>query len=201
MSIQGGTMLPILKGKKDVAILFSKELPRYFNKQEIDTILDSVKNDPKKYLLLSLFWQTGARVSEILSIKVKDIDFHSRTLRITTLKRKSRPQRIIPIQGSLLGLLGAYIASNELKRDDFILDITRQRAFQIVKETVLKSGFDEERAHPHTFRHSFAVFAVLSGVPILVIKNWLGHSNIQNTLIYMQVLGNDTRRFYEGLNF
>lgn len=93
------------------------------------------------------------------------------------------------------------MASNELKRDDSILDITRQRAFQIVKETVLKVGYDEERAHPHTFRHSFAVFAVLSGVPILVIKNWLGHSNIQNTLIYMQVLGNDTRRFYEGLNF
>ncbi|MCL5062664.1 MAG: tyrosine-type recombinase/integrase [Nitrospiraceae bacterium] len=74
-----------------------------------------------------------------------------------------------------------------------------QRAVQIIKkEVVPKARFDEERAHPHTFWHSFAV---LSGMPILVIKNWLGHSNIQNTLIYMQVLGNDTRGFYEGLNF
>lgn len=194
-------MVPTVRNKKEVAIAFSQELPKYFHKHEIDAILNAVKDSPKKYLLLSLLWQTGARVSEILSLKVKDIDFHNKSLRISTLKRKKRPQRIIPIQGNLLGLLGAYIASKELKRDDFILSITRQRAHQIVQEAVLKARLDSERAHPHTFRHSFAVFAVLSGVPILVIKNWLGHSNIQNTLIYMQVLGNDTRKFYEELIF
>lgn len=194
-------MVPTVRNKKEVAIVFSQELPKYFHKQEIDEILDTVKDSPKKYLLISLLWQTGARVSEILNLKVKDIDFHNKSLRISTLKRKKRPQRIIPMQGSLLGLLGAYIASEELKGEDFIIDITRQRAFQIVREAVLKAQLDEDRAHPHAFRHSFAVFAVLSGVPILVIKNWLGHSNIQNTLVYMQVLGNDTRQFYEKLEF
>lgn len=194
-------MLPAIRSKKELAVVFSQELPKYFHRDEINIILDMVKNEPKKYLLISLLWQTGARVTEILGIQVKDIDFHNKSLRITTLKQKKRPQRAIPIQGNLLGLLGAYIASNELKRDDLILDITRQRAHQIVHETVSKAGLDNERAHPHTFRHSFAVFAVLSGVPILVIKNWLGHSNIQNTLIYMQVMGSDTRGFYEGLNF
>lgn len=59
------------------------------------------------------------------------------------------------------------------------------------KSEILFIGVDGEQA----------INAVLSGVPILVIKNWLGHSKIQNTLIYMQVLGNDTRHFYEGLNF
>lgn len=194
-------MLPAVRSKKELAVVFSQELPKYFNRDEIGRILDMVKNEPKKYLLISLLWQTGARVSEILGIQVKDIDFHNKSLRITTLKQKRRPQRAIPTQGNLLGLLGAYIASNELKRDDFVLDITRQRAHQIVREAVSRAGLDDERAHPHTFRHSFAVFAVLSGVPILVIKNWLGHSNIQNTLIYMQVMGSDTRGFYEGLNF
>jgi site-specific recombinase XerD len=97
--------------------------------------------------------------------------------------------------------IGAYIAQKQLQREDHVLKITRQRAHQIIKDAVLKAGFDKERAHPHTFRHSFAVFSVLSDVPIIVIKNWLGHSNIQSTLIYMQVLGNDTRGFYEGLQF
>lgn len=194
-------MLPAVRSKKELAVVFSQELPKYFHRDEIGRILDMVKNEPKKHLLISLLWQTGARVSEILGIRVKDIDFYNKSLRITTLKQKKRPQRAIPIQGNLLGLLGAYMASNELKRDGFILDITRQRAHQIVREAVSKAGLDDERAHPHTFRHSFAVFAVLSGVPILVIKSWLGHSNIQNTLIYMQVMGNDTRGFYEGLCF
>lgn len=194
-------MLPAIRNKRDLSVALSKELPKYFSKPEIDLIFDSVKHSQKNYLLLSLLWQTGARVSEILQLKVKDIDFHSRSIRITTLKQKSRPQRVIPLQGNLLGLLGAFIASCELKREDFILDITRQRVHQIVREAVTKVNLGEERAHPHTFRHSFAVYAVLSGVPILVIKNWLGHSNIQNTLIYMQVLGNDTRHFYEGIKF
>jgi site-specific recombinase XerD len=56
-----------------------------------------------------------------------------------------------------------------------------------------------ERFDWDPFRHSFAVFSVPSGVPILVVKNWLGHSNIQSTLVYMQVLGSDARNFYDGL--
>jgi site-specific recombinase XerD len=193
-------MLPTVT-RKDLCIAFSRELPRYFHKHEVDAILKEVKKYPKKHLLISLLWQTGARVSEILNIRVKDIDFYGKAIRITTLKQKKRPQRVIPVKGNLLGLLGTHIATNELKRDYRILNITRQRAFQIVKEAVLKADFDIERAHPHTFRHSFAVYAVLSGVPILVVKNWLGHSNIQNTLIYMQVLGNDTKQFIENMDF
>ena len=194
-------MLPVVRSKKELAISLSTELPKYFVKPEIDRILDQAKDNDKNYLLISLLWQTGARISEILDIKVKDIDFHSKALKLTTLKQKRKKQRVIPLQGHLIGLLGAYIAAKELKREDPLLHITRQRAFQIVKETVLKAGLDKERAHPHIFRHSFAVNAVLQGVPILVIKNWLGHSNIQNTLIYMQILGSDTKQFYEELKF
>ena len=194
-------MLPVLRSKKDLTIALHKELPRYLNKFEIDAILETIKHNDKNSLLINLLWQTGARVSEILALKVKDIDFHSKTIRITTLKQKNHPQRVLPLQGPMLGQLGAYIALKQLKKEDTIINITRQRAHQIIKDAVLKAGFDKERAHPHTFRHSFAVFSVLSGVPILVIKNWLGHSNIQSTLIYMQVLGSDTRGFYEGLQF
>jgi len=194
-------MLPAIRSRRDLSIAFHKELPKYFSKPEIDRILEIQKDNPKNYLLLSLLWQTGARVSEILALRVKDIDFHSRTIRINTLKQKNKEQRVIPVQGNLLGLLGAYIASNELKKEDLILNFTRQRAHQIVREGVLKAGLDEERAHPHTFRHSFAVHAIMSGTPVLVVKNWLGHSNIQNTLIYMQVLGGDTRHFYEEIRF
>lgn len=190
-----------MRTKKELSIAFSQKLPKYFHKHEIDAILEAVKGKDSYTLLINLLWQTGARVSEILAIKVKDIDFHTKTLRITTLKQKNHPQRAIPLQGNLLGQLGAYMALKQLGKEDFILDLTRQRAHQIIREAVLKAGFDTERAHPHTLRHSFAVFSVLSGVPILVIKKWLGHSNIQSTLIYMQVLGSDTRGFYEGLRF
>jgi site-specific recombinase XerD len=66
------------------------------------------------------------------------------------------------LQGALLGQLGAYMALKQLQKEDYVLNISRQRAHQIIKDAVLKAGFDKERAHPHTFRHSFAVFSVLS---------------------------------------
>lgn len=194
-------MLPAIRDKRELSIALAQELPRYFHKDEIDTILDTVKGKSKNHLLISLLWQTGARISEILNLKVKDIDFQSRTIRLTTLKQKSKPQRAIPMQGKLLGSMSSYVIGKSFNRYDLLFNITRQRAYQIVTEAVLQAGFDKERAHPHIFRHSFAVYAVLSGVPILVIKNWLGHSNIQNTLIYMQVLSSDTRQFYESLKF
>lgn len=194
-------MFPIVRSRRDVSIVLSRELPRYFNREEVNTILEGVTGDPKKYLLISLLWQTGARVTEILNLGVKDIDFHGKAIRVKTLKQKKDHERVIPAQGSLLGLLGAHIAQEGLKREDRVLDITRQRAHQIVREAVLKAGLDEERAHPHTLRHSFAVHCVLSGVPVLVLKEWLGHSNIQNTLIYLKVLGSDTRHFYDRLGF
>lgn len=194
-------MLPALRNNRDLTIVLSSELPRYFNRDEVNTILEGVSSNTKKYLLVSLLWQTGARVTEALNIKVKDIDFHGKAVRIRTLKQKKAPERVIPAQGNLLGLLGAYIGQEGLQREDRVLKMTRQRAYQIVEEAVLKAGFDKERAHPHTFRHSFAVHSVLSGVPVLVLKEWLGHSNIQNTLIYLKVLGSDTRHFYDGLRF
>lgn len=195
-------MLPDrVPNRKELAIVFAKELPKYFNKAEIDAVLAATIGDPKSHLLLSLLWQTGARVSEVLGISVKDVDFHTKTLRIISLKRKTRPQRAIPIQSGLVGLLGAYMAQNQLKRDDGIFSFTRQRAFQLVQGAVLAAGLDKGRGHPHVFRHSFAVHAVLAGVPILVIKEWLGHTNIQSTLVYLKVLGADTRHFYDNLHF
>ena len=167
----------------------------------VGKILDIVEHRDKDYLLLQTLWQTGARVSEALNLKVKDIDFHAKTIKLITLKRRTAIERVIPVKGAFLGILGAYIAAHELKREDRLLKFTRQRAHQIIRDAVLNAGFDQERAHPHTFRHSFGVFCVLSGVPVIVIKNWMGHSNIQSTLIYMQVLGSDTRHFYESLNF
>ena len=194
-------MLPALANNKDLAISFSQELPRYFHKNEIETILMNSEDQHRDHLLMSVLWKTGARISESLRLRTKDIDFYGKAIRLTTLKRKQFMERVLPMQGHLVGLLGAHIAARRIQRDDLIFDFTRQRAYQIVSDAVLKAGFDQERAHPHIFRHSFAVHCVLSGVPILVIKEWLGHSNIQNTLIYLKVLGSDTRHFYDAIKF
>lgn len=194
-------MLPVVRSKKELSITLSRELPRYFTKPEMDRLLELVRDNQKKHLLINMLWQTGARISELLKVKVKDIDFYAKSIKIATLKRRKKIQRVIPLQDGLIGEMGVYTALNQLQGEDRLFTFSRHRAYHIIRTTVLKAGMDPERAHPHTFRHSFGVHAVLNGVPIIIIKNWMGHSNINSTLIYMQVLGSDTRQFYENLKF
>ena len=78
-----------VKFKKDLSIIFSKNLPKYLSKQEIHDILSFAVN-PRDYLLISLLWHTGARISEILELRVRDIDFYGKTAKISTLKQKSK---------------------------------------------------------------------------------------------------------------
>lgn len=194
-------MLPTIRSKKELSITLSKELPRYFSKPEMDRLLESIRDNSKKHLLINMLWQTGARISELLKVKVKDIDFYAKSIKIASLKRRKKMQRVIPLQPGLIGEIGVFIAHNQLQNENRLFNFSRHRAYHIIREVVLKAGLDPERAHPHTFRHSFSVHAVLNGVPIIIIKNWMGHSNINSTLIYMQVLGSDTRQFYENLKF
>lgn len=195
-------LYPMIPDSRKMAVTFSTEVPKYLTADEVTRILESVRNHPKKHLLIKMLWQTGARVSELLDVKVKDVDFYARTVRIPTLKRREKGiLRTLPIQDSLKGDIGAYIAMKELKKDDKLFTITRQTVYFTVRDAVTDAGIEKERAHPHIFRHSFAVHCILAGIPIVVLQQWLGHANINNTLIYLQVLGRDTRHFYDGLRF
>lgn len=184
---------------RDLIALGDSELPAYFTREEVGRILGQTEGRDR--LFLSLLWQTGARVSEALSIEVKDVDFYSKTLKVKSLKKQRPEVRAIPFNGSLSGILGSYVAQEGLRDKDRLFPISRQRAFQVVQDACNKAGIDRERAHPHVFRHSFAVHCVLSGVPLPVLKKWLGHSSIARTMIYCQVLARDTRSFYEAVNF
>jgi integrase len=195
--------LPITS-KKHFAITFAKELPPYFTKPEVDQILANLwqKQKLRDYLLVLLLWQTGARISELLSVKVSDIDFFNATIKLQTLKRKIRTERVLPLKPQTLGIIALYINQFGLQRDDRIFKISRQQAFRIVKKAVLEVfPGDTKRAHPHVFRHSFAIYALSSGIPITVVRSWLGHRNIISTLVYTQALAQDTRRFFELLEF
>jgi integrase len=193
---------PVISSPKNLTLTFAKDIPKYLTMDEVQHVLASVSDNPKKHLFISMLWQTGARVSELLEVCVKDIDFYARTIQLPTIKRRVKDaKRTLPLQDSLKGDIGAYIAMKSLKSNDQIFPFTRQTAYNIASAAVTGAGYEKDRAHPHVFRHSFAVHCILSSVPIVVLQQWLGHANIQNTLIYLQVLGRDTRHFFDGLVF
>jgi len=184
------------------AIAISGEIPKYLTRDEVHRVLDIIpSNKIRDRLIINLLWHSGIRVSELVSIKYSDIDFYSHTLNIQTLKQKRGKEkkiyRSIPLQGDILNELGNYTFKNE----DCLFPITRREIWYLVKRYCRKAGIDPKRSHPHVFRHSFAVNAILQGVAPGTLAGWLGHVSLASTMVYSKVLAKDTRQIMDGLEF
>jgi integrase len=195
-------MNEITPSQRSLTRIFSRKLPKYFSGDEIKKIItEELKlKKYKAYILCLLLWHTGARVGEAVNIKVEDIDFSGKVIKIKTLKRKGHV-RVIPLQPQLLGELAIYINHYELKRDDRLFNVSTRTAYNWVTLACNAAGINDERAHPHTFRHSFAINCLIQGTPITVLQDWLGHRDIAKTLIYTKILAHDTRKFMDDLKF
>jgi len=178
-------------------------------------------NTDKNFLLLKTLWQTGARVSELVGngnapgLRVKDIDMYGKTITLQTLKQKKRKTkpgpvgkkdtpfvvRRIPLQDGLRGDFAIFISAYFLKPEDKLFPISPRRAREIVEGICLEAGVDRARSHPHTFRHSFAVYCLLNRVPLPTVQKWLGHSSILNTRIYVEMIAGDVREFYDRIDW
>ena len=185
----------------------STNLPRYFNAEEVNQILSSCPSHKHK-VLVHFLWKTGVRVSEALSLRWQDVNFYDKHVRVVTLKKSRRKvrgrkpvrehERIIPIDDALASDLLLWQKENDNER---VFPWDRSWAYRLVKEAVLSAGFDEERAHPHTFRHSFAVHLLKNGVPITVVQQMLGHSSIENTLIYTAIVQQEAAAFLRDVKW
>jgi len=168
-------------------------------------------------LIINTLWKTGVRVSELCALRKRDLDPYGKVIRVVTLKqglkkqkkngpgRPSKPkkvsraaERIIPIPDDLVAELMAFLhTSNNSEKansqDELIFPWTRMTIHRIVKKACALAGLDDDRAHPHTFRHSYAVHLIRNHVPITIVKELLGHSNISSTLIYMRIVQPDTQ--------
>jgi len=123
--------------------------------------------------------------------------------RFAELEKHTPPPsyRTMPMTPDFTGELAAYCMENNFKSSDPLFPITRMWAHRVIQKAGRRAGIDKERSTPHAFRHGFAVNAVLSGVPPLVLRRWMGHAKLDTTLIYTEVLAQETRDYIEQMNF
>jgi integrase/recombinase XerD len=177
---------PIIKIK---ALKKPSTLPKFISQKEIESLIDTAsKRGLKELVLLELLYGVGGRVSEIVSLKVSDIDLTDSVVRIT--KGKGNKERHNPIHCS--PLIKEYI--NKYKIKDYLFPnssgnkpITRASVFNIVKRLARDSGIDENKVSPHVFRHSFATHLLDGGSQIAIVQELLGHEDISTTKIYAKV--------------
>lgn len=181
-----------------------QKLPDFLDFAEVEQILVAGdKSTPKGYrdsLMLETLYASGMRVSELISIKISDIDFKRGIVKVTG---KGSKQRIVPVYDTLLETIKDYLTiRNEyfVKKSDngFLFlnhhgdPLSRQHVWLWVKEACESAGI-KKNVSPHTLRHCFATHLLSGGADLRTIQIFLGHSNISTTEIYTHVSDGDKR--------
>jgi len=161
-------------------------------------------------VLIRLLWKSGRRITEILQVKVKDIDFSNGNALFIILKKKKPFKKWKPLDKFTLALLEKYISLSSLKSDHCLLHggnptkpISRQRAFQIVRRLCKEVGIikvGNKKPHPHHFRHSYCIdLAKRSKSPadIRQVQKFMEHSSLGITERYLQFGDSDLRKLIE----
>ena len=185
----------------------SKKLPNVLTVDEVDNLLDIKLNtmyDYRNKAMLELMYATGLRVTELVSLKIEDVDLNNALVR--TMGKGSK-ERIIPFGNYASKALYDYInnyRSQFFKREvnEYLFlnnhgkQMTRQGFFKILKEIAREKGIDKELS-PHTLRHSFATHLLTGGADLRSIQEMLGHSNLSTTEIYTNISKEEIKNQYK----
>jgi len=176
----------------------SKKLPHILSSREINLLLEEAnfkgKLGLRNWAVLELFYATGMRVSELIHLKINDINMENRMLKCLG---KGSKERIIPFGDKAYQSLNLYLDKLRPKLvknpDENILflnsrgeGLSRQGVFYLVKLYAHKAGI-EKKVTPHTLRHTLATHLIENGADLRSVQEMLGHSDISTTQIYTHV--------------
>ncbi|MBS8122011.1 site-specific tyrosine recombinase/integron integrase [Candidatus Vampirococcus lugosii] len=163
------------------------KIPNVLSKEEVKKLIESIDNLKHK-TIVSLIYSGGLRLSELIHLKIENID--SKRMKIYIKKSKGAKDRTIPLSKEILKLLKIYYKKykpNELLFPGEGNYIYSDKSIQnIVKNASKKAGI-MKNVTPHTLRHSYATHLLENGVDIKYIQELLGHSNIKTTQIYTHI--------------
>lgn len=167
-----------------------KKVPSFLEVDEIFMMLESspLRESLRDKAILEVLYATGLRVSELVSLRVKDFDESRETLRIMGKRRK---ERVVPVGGKAVKALKEYLATRtHLLPDSPLFEgrggkgISDRTVRRIVKKYAVASGV-HRRVYPHMIRHSYATHLLEGGADIRGIQELLGHSSIASTEVYL----------------
>ncbi|MBN1144856.1 MAG: tyrosine-type recombinase/integrase [Bacteroidales bacterium] len=172
-----------------------KRLPVFVNERQMDHLLDDIEfgddfSGFRNRVIIETFYSTGARLSELINLKVTDVDEKQRTMRVLGKRNK---ERIIPLNPAYCDLLDSYFKA----RDDefpgdrngwvFLTDKGNKAYPRMVYRIVnrfLSMVTTSDKKSPHVLRHTFATHMLNQGADLNAIKELLGHANLSATEVY-----------------
>ncbi|MBB4823941.1 integrase/recombinase XerC [Sporosarcina luteola] len=184
-----------------------ERLPAFFYEEEMGELLAACEKQDKKSLrdraLLELLYATGMRVSELVALKIRDIDL---SLGIVLVMGKGRKERYIPFGSFALAALEAYLADSRplllkhRQHDALFVNMRGEpltdRGVRHVLNELMKRAALHTKIHPHMIRHSFATHLLANGADMRTVQELLGHSHISSTQVYTHITKEHLRKTY-----
>ncbi|EKC76583.1 site-specific tyrosine recombinase XerD [uncultured Alistipes sp.] len=184
---------------------FGRHLPDVLTTGEIDRIIAAVDGTTPKEIrdaaMLEVLYSCGLRVSELTSLRIRDLFFGEGYIRVTG---KGDKQRLVPISSTAQERIHRYLDVRRSARageETLFLNnrgssLTRVMIFTILREAARRAGI-EKKISPHTFRHSFATHLLEGGASIRQVQELLGHESILTTEIYTHLDDSHLRQTVE----
>ncbi|MBI5468090.1 MAG: site-specific tyrosine recombinase XerD [Deltaproteobacteria bacterium] len=176
-----------------------RRLPEFLTFEEVEKLLEAPKTEGihglRDKAMLETLYATGLRVSELVSLKLNDINLQGGYL---TAFGKGSKERLVPLGESAMVWLKRYMdeargAFLKGKQNRFLFvtgrgtGMTRQNFWVIIKNSALRAGIDRKKIKPHIIRHSFATHLLERGADLRMVQMMLGHADISSTQIYTHI--------------
>ena len=184
-----------------------KRIPKFINYEGIDEIFNipNIKTPvgQRERVILEILYGAGVRVSELVNIKIKDIDFNNKTILIYG---KGSKERIVSYGNMAKEALDIYLKDgrnillNNINSDYLIVGkekerLTTRRIEQIIDD-LIKNTSIKMNITPHMFRHTFATHLLDNGCNLIAVQELLGHESLSSTEIYTHVSNEHLREVY-----
>ena len=173
-----------------------KKLPIFLTQDQISLLLDFPVNADeiqiRDNLILEIFYSTGVRISELIKIKISDIDLNNNSISVLG---KGNKRRLVVIGNYAKKRLEDYLNYNNGNISEFLFPnlrksnnrhISDKTVFNIVKKYASKATRNE-KISPHALRHTFATHLLNNGADLMSVKELLGHKDLSSTQIYAHV--------------
>lgn len=194
--------MSIVKGPKR-----NKPLPTFVREGDMDRLLDSGFFDDsfegiRDELIMAVFYETGVRLSELISLNDADIDLFSNVMKVTGKRNK---QRLIPFGEKLKNAIRSYVECRNVavgcSCEAFFVRkdgkrLYRMMVYRLVKQNLSKVVALKKRS-PHVLRHSFATAMLNNNAELEAVKELLGHESVTTTEIYTHTTFEELKKVYK----
>ncbi|MCX8195467.1 MAG: tyrosine-type recombinase/integrase [Acidilobaceae archaeon] len=161
--------------------------------EEVERLMEATK-DLVDLICVSLMAESGLRASELLSLRVSDVDLSSGVVRVIGKYGKQRAVMLGPVGRAVLA---EYLSAVRKGSRDRLLDLSYQALYKRVKKLAERAGLDPALVRPHKLRHTFATEALRRGMNLSALQRLLGHSDLKVTQLYLHLTSEDVKREYE----